>query len=76
MVEYEFKGATSALYSSCGIWEMEHENGSYSAWVSKVNIGNSILLACSAGSLFKPVKVQLFSCAMGIIALGASLKTE
>ena len=69
MIPYKFKDATSALYSADrtqGI--VEHENGGYSTWVSKVDIGNSVLWACSARTHFKPVKALLFSCAMGIIS--------
>ena len=74
MIAYKFKGATSALYSTDGTWEIiEHENGGYSARASKVYIRNSILWDCSARSHFKPVKAPLFSCAMGILALGAHL---
>ena len=48
---------------------IEHENGGYSAWASKLNVRNDLLLACSARSYFKPVKAPLFLCATGIIAI-------
>ena len=69
MIPCKFKGATSALYSTDGTREIiEHENGGYSAWASKVNVRNGVLQAYSARSHFKPVKALLFLCAIGIIS--------
>ena len=38
--------------------------------VSKVNVRNGILWACSVRSQVKPVNELLFTCTTGIIALG------
>ena len=56
--------------------KVEHENGSYNAWALKVNVGNSVLQACSTWSHFKPVKALLFLCTTGIIALRACHETK
>ena len=62
MIPYKFKGAASALYFTDGTREIiEHENGSYSARTSKVNIGNSSEFVLRGH--FKPVKHR-FSCAL------------
>ena len=61
-----FMSLRSTLYSGYKTQKMiEHENGSYSARVSKVNIGNSIRQTCSASSHFKLVKAPLFLCTTG-----------
>ena len=57
MIPNKFIATASALYFADRTREIiEHENGSYSAHASKLNVGNSVLQACSARSHFKPVQ--------------------
>ena len=52
MCTYEY--STSALYFADRTQEItEHANGSYSTWVSKVNVKNGVLQDCFARSHFK-----------------------
>ena len=52
MCTYEY--STSALYFTARTKEItEHENGSNSAWVSKVNVEYGVLQDCFARSHFK-----------------------
>ena len=45
MIPYKFKGATYTLCRQDS-GDNRAQNGSYSTWASKVNIGNGILQAC------------------------------
>ena len=57
MIPNKFIATASALYFADRTREIiEHKNGGYSAHTSKVNVGNSVLQACSARSHFKPVQ--------------------